>query len=147
MAVDTRVAVVTGASSGLGAELAGQLASSGVRVGLLALPDGSLDEVAASIRTRGGTVAVAGADVTDAGSVRTALNCLVDKLGPIDLLVLNAGVGIFQPAVRFSSTAVPMKLALERFLPRLRDTSNKIRTRFLEQQHAENRAEPEAQRA
>ncbi|HEU4529762.1 MAG TPA: IclR family transcriptional regulator C-terminal domain-containing protein [Steroidobacteraceae bacterium] len=49
--------------------------------------------------------------------------------------------------VRFSSTAVPMKLALERFLPRLRDTSNKIRTRFLEQQHAENRTEPEAQRA
>lgn len=48
--------------------------------------------------------------------------------------------------VRFSSTAVPMKLALERFLPRLRDTANKIRTRFLEQQHAENRVEQGEQR-
>jgi hypothetical protein len=36
--------------------------------------------------------------------------------------------------VRFSATAVPMKLALERFLPRLKDTAQKIRSRFLEQQ-------------
>jgi IclR family mhp operon transcriptional activator len=36
--------------------------------------------------------------------------------------------------VRFSATAVPMKIALERFLPRLKDTAQKIRTRFLEQQ-------------
>ncbi len=41
-------------------------------------------------------------------------------------------------AVRFSSTEVPMQLALERFLPRLRDASGRIRSRFLEQRQAEN---------
>jgi IclR family mhp operon transcriptional activator len=49
--------------------------------------------------------------------------------------------------VRFAGTAVPMKLALERFLPRLRETAHKIRTRFLEQQLAENRAHQTEQRA
>jgi hypothetical protein len=49
--------------------------------------------------------------------------------------------------VRFAGTAVPMKLALERFLPRLRETAHKIRTRFLEQQLSENRAHQTEQRA
>jgi IclR family mhp operon transcriptional activator len=46
-------------------------------------------------------------------------------------------------AVRFSSTAVPMKVAVERFLPRLRETAVKIRSRFLEQRHVEPAAAAE----
>jgi IclR family mhp operon transcriptional activator len=46
--------------------------------------------------------------------------------------------------IRFSSTAVPLKLAVERFLPKLRDTAQKIRQNFTEQQREEEQREPQA---
>jgi NAD(P)-dependent dehydrogenase (short-subunit alcohol dehydrogenase family) len=89
-----RVAVVTGASSGIGAALSRQLAASGARVGLIALPEPALDAEAAAIRDRGGTAEAAAADVTDSAAVHDAVEHLTRSLGPIDLLVLNAGIGL-----------------------------------------------------
>ncbi|MFO0891881.1 MAG: SDR family NAD(P)-dependent oxidoreductase [Isosphaeraceae bacterium] len=97
------VAVVTGASSGIGAALSRQLAAGGARVGLIALPDSALEAEAEGIRSRGGDAYAVGADVSDPSALRVALNRVTDELGPIDLLILNAGIGIGTPASSFSA--------------------------------------------
>ena len=88
------VAVVTGASSGIGAALARRLAAEGCRVGLVARRPDRLAALADDIRDAGGTAAVAGADVGDRDQVREGVAALRGELGAIDLLVANAGVGV-----------------------------------------------------
>ena len=102
----TRVAVVTGASSGIGAELARQLAGSGWRVGLTARRAGDLEALAVAIRAAGGIAAVAPADAADPDATRGAIAALADELGPIDLLIANAGLGLGTPAGAFSAADV-----------------------------------------
>jgi short-subunit dehydrogenase len=87
------VAVVTGASSGLGAEMARQLAKAGWKVGLTARRVEELEAVANSIRQEGGTAVVVLSDAADSESLRQAFRSMVDQLGPVDLLIANAGVG------------------------------------------------------
>ncbi|WP_435021446.1 SDR family NAD(P)-dependent oxidoreductase [Tundrisphaera sp. TA3] len=103
MRISSEVAAVTGASSGIGAELARQLAAQGVRVGLTARRAENLEAVAASIRAAGGTACVAPADASDPAAIREALAKIAGELGPIDLLVMNAGVGLKTPADDFSA--------------------------------------------
>jgi short-subunit dehydrogenase len=88
-----QVAIVTGASSGIGRELARQLAASGARVGLIARRQGLLDELAGTIRRSGGTAVSAAADVRRQDEVQQAVARLREALGPIDLMIANAGVG------------------------------------------------------
>ena len=88
-----RVAVITGASSGIGRALAGRLARDGYAIGLVARRRDLLDQVANEVRAAGGTAAVAVADVGDRLQVLAAIHQIRDDLGPIDLLVANAGVG------------------------------------------------------
>ena len=87
----SRTAVVTGAGRGIGREIALGLARHGLAVGLLGRSADTLDEVAEQCRAMGVDVAVATADVRDADAVTAALDTLADVLGPIDLLVNNAG--------------------------------------------------------
>ena len=94
MRVDAKVAVVTGASSGLGAEMARQLARAGYEVGLTARRAVDLGRVAEEIRLEGGKVAVAPADATDPEATAAAFRSLTRQLGPVDLLIANAGVGL-----------------------------------------------------
>jgi short-subunit dehydrogenase len=88
-----QVAVITGASSGIGCELARALAKEGCKVGLVARRRDLLDQLAETIRSSGGTAAVAVADVVDRAQTVEAIRSLGGVLGPIDLLVANAGVG------------------------------------------------------
>jgi short-subunit dehydrogenase len=88
-----RVAIVTGASSGIGRALAKALAGEGAKLGLLARREDLLKALAEEIRAEGATVAVAAADVTDRAQTETAIHHLGSQLGPIDLLLANAGVG------------------------------------------------------
>ncbi len=106
MRIETRVAVVTGASSGLGAGLARRLAAEGVRVGLTARRQAPLDELAREIRAAGGVAEVVVADAADLEAAGAAVRTLADRLGPVDLLVANAGLGLSTPAVGFSADAV-----------------------------------------
>ncbi|MFN4258344.1 MAG: SDR family NAD(P)-dependent oxidoreductase [Gemmataceae bacterium] len=93
MALAGKVAVVTGASSGIGWELAKELAGRGCRLGLLARRRERLETLAEEIRAQGGSAAVAVADVAEHPATITAIHALAEQLGPIDLLVANAGIG------------------------------------------------------
>jgi short-subunit dehydrogenase len=88
-----KVAVITGASSGIGWALAKALAAHECRVGLVARRLDKLETLAAEIRQAGGTCALAAADVVERLPLLDAIRGLGKELGPIDLLVANAGVG------------------------------------------------------
>ncbi len=87
-----RVALVTGAGRGLGAELARGQAATGVAVGPLGRSRSRLDAVAAEVVHAGGRAAVTPADVRSWDEVTAAVRAVEDQLGPVDLLVNNAGV-------------------------------------------------------
>ena len=82
--------MITGASSGIGKGLALELASRGARLGLLARRQNLLDEVVDAVQGR--AVAVT-ADVRDAEAMKAAADRVRAKLGPIDVLIANAGIG------------------------------------------------------
>jgi short-subunit dehydrogenase len=88
-----QAAVVTGASSGIGWALARALAAEGARVGLVARRREALEKLAAEIGQAGGCAAIAAADVGEREPTVKAIRDLAAQLGPIDLLVANAGVG------------------------------------------------------
>ena len=87
-----QVAVITGASSGIGWALAEELARKGCRLGLIARRRDLLDQLAGKLRGTGTFVEVADADVTDRERLLQACADLRSKLGPVDLLIANAGV-------------------------------------------------------
>jgi short-subunit dehydrogenase len=89
-----QVAVITGASSGIGRELARVLAAQGSKVGIIARRKDKLDALAAELRQAGAAAAWAVADVKDRAETVTAIRDLAAQLGPIDLLIANAGVGM-----------------------------------------------------
>ncbi|HSK28309.1 MAG TPA: SDR family oxidoreductase [Jiangellales bacterium] len=86
-----RVALVTGAGRGIGRAVASGLAGAGLSVGLLGRTPEPLAEVAASVRAAGGRAADVVADVTDWSGVRSAVDAVERRLGPVDLLVNSAG--------------------------------------------------------
>ena len=92
-----KVALVTGASSGIGAATAKALAREGVRVALLARREERLEEVADEIRRLPGHALVCPADVTDSAAARTMVERVLGQWKRIDILVNNAGQGIAAP--------------------------------------------------
>jgi NADP-dependent 3-hydroxy acid dehydrogenase YdfG len=97
--LDGTVALVTGASSGIGAAAAVALAAQGAAVALAARRKDRLDELAASIRERGGIVLVLESDITQEQPATQAVERTVSELGRLDTLVNNAGVMLLGPAV------------------------------------------------
>lgn len=93
-----RVAIITGASSGIGADLARELHRRGWKVGLLARREEPLRALAAEL---GAGAAWATADVTDYDGLKTAVAALEATLGQCHLMVANAGVATFTPSWRF----------------------------------------------
>lgn len=91
---NSRVAVVTGASSGIGEATARALAADGYRVAVLARRVERIDALAAELGN--GSIAIA-ADVTDRDSIVTAAQRVQDELGGADVLVNNAGVMLLGP--------------------------------------------------
>lgn len=88
-----QVALVTGASSGIGRELSRLLAAEGCKLGLVARREAPLRELEALISASGGAAAVAIADVGDRTQVESAFHIIRKRLGPVDLVIANAGVG------------------------------------------------------
>ncbi len=94
MAGSNPVVIVTGASSGIGRATARALAATGHRLGLIARRRDLLDSLANEIRSRGGTAHVAPADVGDRAALHAAISEIAEALGPVDVLVANAGFGM-----------------------------------------------------
>ena len=86
------VALVTGASSGLGRRFALTLARHGATVAATARRVDKLEELVAEITAAGGTALAVGLDVTDAAQITSAVDRVWSELGPITILVNNAGI-------------------------------------------------------
>jgi NAD(P)-dependent dehydrogenase (short-subunit alcohol dehydrogenase family) len=91
-----RVALVTGASSGLGAQFARTLAKAGAAVALAARRIERLKALRAEIESVGGDAHVVALDVTDHDSIKAAVAHAETEMGSIDILINNAGVGATQ---------------------------------------------------
>ena len=87
-----RVALVTGASSGIGRELALGLAAAGARVVAVARRADRLDGLVREIELSGGSARAAQADVTDAESIERAFDAAERAYGTVNVIVSNAGV-------------------------------------------------------
>lgn len=98
--------LLTGASSGIGAALAVELARRGHDLSLIARRVDKLDEVAAQVRAQGRRAAVAPVDVTDRQAMETAIAALVAELGPVDIAIANAGAGGDTRATALDAEAV-----------------------------------------
>ncbi len=92
-----RVALVTGASSGLGMQFAKTLAKAGAAVVLAGRRLERLKTLRAEIEGDGGDAHVVGLDVTDLDSIRSAVAHAETEMGGIDILVNNSGVGVSKP--------------------------------------------------
>jgi NAD(P)-dependent dehydrogenase (short-subunit alcohol dehydrogenase family) len=92
-----RAAIVTGASAGLGRHFAGVLAHAGAAVALLARRERDLAEVAAEIAAAGGRAEPILCDVADYAAVRRAVAEAEARIGPVSILVNNAGIAISKP--------------------------------------------------
>jgi len=89
-----RVAVVTGASSGLGRDAAMAYAQAGADVALLARRIDRLEEVKRGIEKIGRKALAVACDVTDEESVKNACNIVLEHFGKVDILLNNAGIAI-----------------------------------------------------
>jgi 2-hydroxycyclohexanecarboxyl-CoA dehydrogenase len=96
MGTTERVAVVSGAASGMGLAIARHLAERGARIGLLDLQGEAATRAAEALRETGASAVGLGADVTDRGAVDTAFDKVRAELGPIGIVVTSAGLDAFE---------------------------------------------------
>jgi 3-oxoacyl-[acyl-carrier protein] reductase len=90
-----KIALVTGAGKGIGKAIALALAKEGIHVGLLARTQKDIEAVAEQVRALGIKAAVATADVSKREEVEAAVSKLQQGLGPVDILINNAGTATF----------------------------------------------------
>jgi len=129
------VVVITGASSGIGRCAAALFGKHGWRVGLIARGADNLDAARKDVITAGGTASVAVADVADSAALEAAAVQIESELGPIDVWVNNAGVGVYGKFMditedefrrltetNYFGTVNGTRVALRRMLPRNQGT-------------------------
>jgi NADP-dependent 3-hydroxy acid dehydrogenase YdfG len=90
--IEGKVVLITGGSTGLGAETARLLAARGAKVAIAARRKNKMDEVVAQIEASGGTAKAYEMDVTDKARVETVISDVVADFGRLDVLVNNAGI-------------------------------------------------------
>ena len=87
-----RIAIVTGASRGIGAAIARALAADGKHVVLVARNQDKLDEVKASIQADGGSASTRTCDISDGAAIAEMIDAVAEEHGRLDILVNNAGI-------------------------------------------------------
>jgi 3-hydroxybutyrate dehydrogenase len=97
-----KIAVVTGAASGIGKEIAATFAREGAKVAIADLNRDAAESAAAELKAKGGQAMAVAADVTDEAQVDGAVAAVVAAWGGIDILVSNAGIQIVHPLEEFS---------------------------------------------
>jgi NADP-dependent 3-hydroxy acid dehydrogenase YdfG len=93
------VAIVTGASSGIGDATARRLAEHGSSVAVIARRKDRLDSLVTSIAAAGGTALAIAADISDRSQAERAVQAVVDRFGRLDILINNAGLMLLGPIV------------------------------------------------
>src|SRR5262245_6278039 len=101
----SRVAVVTGAASGIGLAIAQRLADLGHRVALLDLDGDTAEAAAAALRSRGAQAIGAKVDISSRADVDDALATVRAEFGPVEIMVTSAGVDEFTPFTDISPAA------------------------------------------
>src|SRR5579863_885694 len=91
--LEGRVALVTGASRGIGRAIARGYAREGAAVAVTARSTADLESLAEEIRRSGGRALSVSADLTDAAAPRQVVQQVLESFGTIDILVNNAGIG------------------------------------------------------
>jgi len=99
-----RTALVTGASAGFGRHFARTLAASGAAVVAAARRRDLLEALVAEIGDAGGRAVAVEMDVTDGGSIRAAFAAASAVMGPIDVIVNNAGISVLKPSLDLDET-------------------------------------------
>src|SRR5689334_11337248 len=94
MKLENRVAIVTGAASGIGAASARLFAAEGARVALVDLDEAGLLDLANEIEAEGGHALAIAADVSRAEQVRGGVAHVMEKWGRIDILMTAAGISL-----------------------------------------------------
>jgi len=112
-----KTVLVTGASSGLGKSMALTLAKAGASVGLVARRKSQLDEVASDIAALGGKAHAVTLDVTQVSAIDPVLAEVEASLGPIDVLVNNAGLSLDEKALQVEEAAYDTVLGVNTRAP------------------------------
>ena len=101
MRLKDKVAIITGAASGIGREIALVYAREGAKVAIADLNQEAADKTAAEIKGKGGTAIGVAMDVTNEAQVDAGVEATAKALGGVDVLVSNAGIQIVKPVVEF----------------------------------------------
>src|SRR5579864_1614854 len=97
--VSKEIILVTGASQGLGRQFARVLSAHGAAIALAARQTAKLKSLEEEIRAKGGRAVAVQLDVTDTASIAGAIDAAEDALGPVSVLINNAGIAIEKLAV------------------------------------------------
>ena len=95
--LDGKVAIITGAASGIGKEIAKRFAIEGAKVVIADLQSPSAEAAAAEINRAGGTATGVAMDVSDEAAVDAGIATTIERFGRLDILVSNAGIQIVKP--------------------------------------------------
>ncbi len=90
--LEGKVAIVTGAGTGIGEAIAHKFAKEGAKVVVNGLPDDPIQDVAAALKDYGGEASAYAGDVSEASHAQSCVQAAIDKYGRLDILVNNAGV-------------------------------------------------------
>ena len=94
---DGKVAIVTGGGGGIGSAVCARLAGEGARVAVLDLNSDAAEATARAIDGSGGKAQAVAADISDHDAVQATVGEVTETLGPIDILINNAGWDLFRP--------------------------------------------------